>query len=129
MKILEKVKTSECRLGNVYMDHRSILHVTLYRQIPSKRNLGVLFDLLMKEGETKENLMLVDVSQGLPLIRENRILVDQHLKSIGKKLAFYSSTDMGHMIARLFIQLSETSLSMRVFKDKYEAMDFLLEKE
>lgn len=100
--------------------------ITLNKVTPTKSRIVEMFEHIDVLSSSKENHFLIDLSRMLPIDRENRILVDFHIARLSTRIAFFSSNEMGLMMARLYEKLLKSRCTFRVFNEKEEAMAWLI---
>ncbi|MCT4561540.1 MAG: STAS/SEC14 domain-containing protein [Crocinitomicaceae bacterium] len=103
--------------------------ITLKRVSPSKSLIVEVFNQLEILSKTRDKHLLIDLSNMIPLDRQSRQLIDAYLERITDRIAFFSSNEMGIMMARLYQKLLRARCTFEVFNEKEEAIAWLRLRE
>lgn len=99
--------------------------IKLNKVTPTKGRIVELFDQIEVISNTKYNHFLIDLSEMVPVDRQNRVLIDFHIARLSNRIAFFASNEMGIMMARLYEKLLKSRCTFRVFSEKEEAIAWL----
>jgi len=119
----------ECTLGSLQKTDNDVLFLKMNKVIPNLSRLRDICSIMENDLSNCHSVMVVDLTNCLPFTRDNRLLVDKMLKTISSRLAMYSESDLGFMIGRLYIKLSDKDYPKSLFRTKEDAMHWACQSE
>lgn len=127
MRTLIETQSAYSRLALVKLLPRGVVYLQINREIPTQKLLVELRSVIEDLAGKRKHRFIIDLSNALPMVREDRLLTDSSLSDFSEKVAFIYKTELGKMIARLFVNLSESDIKMKIFSSEDHALNWVVE--